>query len=487
MSPSSVAIPRQKMNFTTLILLFVAAVTLFLYKLIVYPLFLSPLSTIPNAHPSSAVSPIWILWIRYMGSQNETLYQLHQKLGPIIRVAPRELSVNCVKAGVRRIYAGGFEKHSWYPNQFNNYGVPNMFSTAASKPHSIRKRMISNVYSKSYLQSSTDMHKISQILLHLRYLPILEATVINGDTVDVQELNFAVTMDFINGYIFGLDNGSNFLQDVTTRKEWLDLYQSRKSHTFWASELPRLTSICHKFGFRLTPKWVDKANRDIENWCLQMCNKAAASHKVDSSTPPVVFRQLAESLRKDPANTYPMGLTIASETLDHLAAGHETSGITLTYLMYELSQRLSMQAALRAELMTLDITIQYNKLSGTDKVLPELPSPKAIDALPLLDAIIVETLRLHAAIPGPQPRVTPCNGTALGTHTSIPKGIRVASLAWALHRNSEVFPEPLEWIPERWLEESNEAERRNWFWAFSSGGRMCIGSNFAMQGMFTRV
>ena len=28
---------------------------------------------------------------------------------------------------------------------------------------------------------------------------------------------------------------------------------------------------------------------------------------------------------------------------------------------------------------------------------------------------------------------------------------------------------------------------KRWFWTFSSGGRMCIGSNFALQGMYVPV
>ena len=108
-----------------------------------------------------------------------------------------------------------------------------------------------------------------------------------------------------------------------------------------------------------------------------------------------------------------------------------------------------------------------------------LPDPKDVDALPMLHAIVMETLRLHAAIPGGQPRVTPAN-TTLGPPGAevhgIPSGVRVVSYAHSLHRNPQVFPEPEIWRPERWLDAeghiSIDGEKARWFWAFGSGGRM---------------
>ena len=117
----------------------------------------------------------------------------------------------------------------------------------------------------------------------------------------------------------------------------------------------------------------------------------------------------------------------------------------------------------------------------------ELPPPKSIDNLPLLEAIVTETLRLHAPIPGIQPRVTPKPSCSLAGYDNIPAGIRVNAQAYSLHRNPQVFPDPESWQPKRWLKEENSLEeleeRRRWFWAFGSGGRMCVGSNLALQGM----
>lgn len=126
-----------------------------------------------------------------------------------------------------------------------------------------------------------------------------------------------------------------------------------------------------------------------------------------------------------------------------------------------------------------------------------LANYKEVDALPILHAILMETLRLHAPIPGIQPRVTPAvtGGTTLGTgaytYSRIPAGVRVQASAHALHRNKTAFPNPELFQYERWLDskesvaetkDENGVTKERAYWAFGSGGRMCLGSNFAIHG-----
>jgi hypothetical protein len=90
------------------------------YRYIVFPAFVSPLSKIPNAHWTAPFSPLWILWTRFSFHENRNLHAAHLKLGSVIRVAQNEISINDVD-GLRKVYAGGFEKGEWY-SIFDNYG-----------------------------------------------------------------------------------------------------------------------------------------------------------------------------------------------------------------------------------------------------------------------------------------------------------------------------------------------------------------------------
>jgi hypothetical protein len=97
-------------------------IILILYNYIVFPLWISPLSKIPNAHFTCAFSSGWIMWQRFKEEETHVIYAAHQKQGPIVRLGPSEVSVNCVDGGLRTIYAGNFEKPGWY-NMFINYGL----------------------------------------------------------------------------------------------------------------------------------------------------------------------------------------------------------------------------------------------------------------------------------------------------------------------------------------------------------------------------
>ena len=104
----------------TLAAVIVAA--LVLYKAIIYPAFVSPLAKIPNAHWSVPISPAWMLWKRFRMRNNRTIQAAHERLGPIVRLGPAEISINCVDGGIKSVYTGGFEKHEWYPRVFGSFG-----------------------------------------------------------------------------------------------------------------------------------------------------------------------------------------------------------------------------------------------------------------------------------------------------------------------------------------------------------------------------
>ncbi|KAF5858429.1 hypothetical protein ETB97_004367 [Aspergillus alliaceus] len=434
-----------------------------LYKYLIYPYYLSPLSNVPNAHFTSPISTRWIERQRNAGKEVLTLYDLHQTLGPVVRLGPDELSVNSL-SGLKTIYTGAFEKHSFYSDVFVNFQTPNLVGMLHNTPHARQKRMISRIYSKSYLQESQDLRDISSIVLSQRLFPILRRIAKSGEAINVLPLFQAVGMDFTSSYLFGTQNSTEYIFHLPEWQQWLDEFEKFK-----------YLSVQDRYmGF-------------IENWCLSLCRKVQNNDQpndVPIATNAVVYNQLRQSLEKDPDNR-PLELAIASEILDHLVAGHETSGITFTYMMWELSQHPELQAELRRELLTLTPNLRSLSISDDTRGLVSLPSPSAVDALPLLDAVLRETLRLHSPAPAPLPRVTPASptGVSIDGFQNIPAGVKVSSSAYSLHRIEEVYPQSSDWLPQRWLEAGPDKihNMRRLFWPFGSGGRMCLGSNFALQ------
>ncbi|KAI0836327.1 cytochrome P450 [Hypoxylon sp. FL0890] len=487
-------------------------VTVLIYQYILYPAIFSPLSKIPKAHWSCSISPAWILWARFKSRENRTLHAAHQQHGPVVRVGPNELSVNSIE-GVKTIYQGGFEKHKWY-SLFDNYGVPCTFSSLPQTHHSLRKRWVSHVYSKSHITTSPALTLQSSTILNKHLLPLIQASTHATQEphgVDVHSLFCAAAMDFISAYCFGMPRCADFIRRNAYREHWLTLYATRKGYGFFAQELPRLSKVLSILGIKLTPSWVDAANRELEAWCkersdatirfLEREERGEENSVVDTADDPVVVRALLAGIEKEFRTSgeeslvyqtaiQQRDLSVASEIFDHVLAGQETTGVALTYLSYHLSQSLNLQRELREELLTLKPNM---RLDRDGKV--KHPDSKQLDSLPVLHAVIMETVRRYAPAGGPEPRITPKSSTTRIGPYEVPGGVRVSASAYNIHRDESAFPDPEKWDHTRWLqsrataevEGSNEYEGKNGinrhFWGFSSGGRMCLGSNFAMHDM----
>ena len=74
--------------------LFVALVLIYLFfYYVVYAAIISPLSKIPSGHPTASFLPIWIWWKRRKGYESRSIFAAHQRHGPVVRLAPNEVSV----------------------------------------------------------------------------------------------------------------------------------------------------------------------------------------------------------------------------------------------------------------------------------------------------------------------------------------------------------------------------------------------------------
>ena len=353
-----------------------------------------------------------------------------------------------------------------------------------NKSHAERKRMLASMYSKSYIRNSPDLAYIFEAILLNRLVPRIDAQALTGALVDILGEAKACFMDLITAYLFGIDAGTDFIRDDETRDYYFRAFVERSAGFFWRAELldikKGLFSLGKKFGFRVP----QSANEITEAWCYRLCMEARKMSRskvelgLDSRSEfklkPNVYTHLRRALEADGIFGERLDTELAAEMLDHIIATFDASGITVTYLLYELSKRQLLRRRLRSELHTLS-----NGFCSPSAV-------SEIDRLPLLDAILMETLRLYAVSPGPKPRCVPAGGCRLGHFVDIPGGTVVSASSYSLHRNSDVFYSPEKWRPERWLQASAEsrAEMKRWFSTFGNGSRACIGEHFAMRSEF---
>ncbi|KAG7967572.1 hypothetical protein I3843_08G105700 [Carya illinoinensis] len=129
---------------------------------------------------------------------------------------------------------------------------------------------------------------------------------------------------------------------------------------------------------------------------------------------------------------------------------------------------------LKVVLLTMrKVQEELTEIVGMDNLVEESHLPK----LHYLDAIIKETLRLHPPIPFLIPR-TPSESSIIGGY-HVPKGSRIFVNVWAIQRNPKYWDNPLEFKPERFLNDGYgrfDYSGNNFkYFPFGSGRRICAG------------
>ncbi|KAI0054805.1 cytochrome P450 [Artomyces pyxidatus] len=173
-----------------------------------------------------------------------------------------------------------------------------------------------------------------------------------------------------------------------------------------------------------------------------------------------------------------------------LVAGTDTTSTALCHTLLLLSQRQDVQDKLRQELNGAVTAADSDEL-GHDE----------LNALPYLDAVCRETLRLHPPInfvtrSCRADTTIPLSQRIQGAHSSdsslfVPRGTSIFVDILNVNRDQDIWgPDAATWQPERWLSPLPEsvADARvpgvySHTLSFLGGGRSCIGFKFAEMGM----
>uniref|UniRef100_A0A8C4M345 Cytochrome P450 family 27 subfamily A member 1 n=1 Tax=Equus asinus asinus TaxID=83772 RepID=A0A8C4M345_EQUAS len=162
-----------------------------------------------------------------------------------------------------------------------------------------------------------------------------------------------------------------------------------------------------------------------------------------------------------------------------LLAGVDTTSNTLTWALYHLSKHPEIQAALHKEVMG---------------VVPagQVPQHKDFAHMPLLKAVLKETLRLYPVVPVNSRVITEKEIEVGGFF--FPKNTQFVLCHYVASRDPSIFPEPESFRPERWLRKSQTDTLRvqHPFGSvpFGYGVRACLGRRIAeleMQLLLTRL
>jgi cytochrome P450 len=144
-----------------------------------------------------------------------------------------------------------------------------------------------------------------------------------------------------------------------------------------------------------------------------------------------------------------------------LMAAHDTSTITLSTMMQYLGQHPEWQERCRAEVLTLD----------------ERPSLRDHRAMPSIDLVMRECMRLVAPVPVVV-RQAVKDTEALGHR--IPRGTMVMTSPAFTHHDPSLWPDPARFDPERFAPQRREDKVHRYAWhPFGGGVHKCLGMHFA--------
>ncbi|KAF2661049.1 cytochrome P450 ClCP1 [Lophiostoma macrostomum CBS 122681] len=107
------------------------------------------------------------------------------------------------------------------------------------------------------------------------------------------------------------------------------------------------------------------------------------------------------------------------------------------------------------------------------------------ETLLYLDAVIKEGLRMCPPFPDSLRRVVRKDGAEIAG-TYVPEGTVVSCAPWSTMQSAIIFNEPQQFLPERWIETHDErfsSDCRDSYYPFSLGPRNCPGQHLAMLEM----
>ncbi|XP_007962810.3 cytochrome P450 27C1 isoform X2 [Chlorocebus sabaeus] len=304
--------------------------------------------------------------------------------------------------------------------------------------------------------------EVNQVIADLiKRIYLLRSQAEDGETVtNVNDLFFKYSMEGVATILYESRLGclENSIPQLTVEYiEALELMFSMFKTSMYAGAIPRWLrpfipkpwrEFCRSWDglFKFSQIHVDNKLRDIQY-------HTDRGRRASGGLLTYLFLSQALTLQEIYANVTEM-----------LLAGVDTTSFTLSWTVYLLARHPEVQQTVYREIV---------------KNLGERHVPTAADVpkVPLVRALLKETLRLFPVLPG-NGRVTQ-EDLVIGGYL-IPKGTQLALCHYATSYQDENFPRAKEFRPERWLRKG-DLDRVDNFGSipFGHGVRSCIGRRIA--------
>ena len=427
---------------------------------IIYNVFFHPLRNFPGPKTAAATS-IPFAWHLCNGRLVDWVTSLHEQYGEVVRINPAELSF-VGAAAWQDIFMSRPELQkprvgtiSW-PN-----GVPPLPNLTNSDDHTRQKRIVNHAFSDKALKGQEYiLDKYSDILINR-----LTDEIRNGNgtaEVNMADWLYFATFDIIGEVCFSEELQS--LQLAWTHP-WL-------AGVFQGVKIGKILTACDHFPvLRTLVKWCKPpaAKRTLHRnfqWVqVRVENRLAQKSDKPDFLKFVVENNDRQGMTRDEIDSM-MKLLL-------LTGSGATTVVVMSALLYFVLQRSEV-------LNTLLHKIQTHVDNNQGKITVPM-----VSKMEYLEAVLKETMRMHAPVPAASPRVVNRKGVQI-CGMSVPPGTRVGIPQKTMYRLPSNFVEPKTFLPERWLDNPQgrfAADNKACFEPFMVGVRSCIGKKFALAEM----
>ncbi|KAK7228051.1 hypothetical protein V2G26_000221 [Clonostachys chloroleuca] len=456
--------PRTTAVIVLLSILFITSLLIAVYRLVFHAL-----RHVPGPFLAK-ISDLYFVPSTFKFDRVYRLRELHQKYGPVIRVGPNEVSISDWRM-YRRIYNDRQTlKDPRFYSPFSFLGHGNVFSVTDPADHSARRGLQAKTYSQREIAAHTSVITERTDLLIDRLLK--SASKSPTQTADAYDLFGAWGIEIITKIMVNAD----LPDDPSQMIHMLEALEGSPPTFFanilvpWLQTFRLRTKIPGPLGhaYRAFDEWESLTAGMLDGFQRQDHGSADAK---SFGVGPLLD---ARNKKLDRRYTFREAL---EEAMGVVLAGSGVSAHTLMYLVYALSlpQGRRVQERLREELREAGDSLAE------------------LTALPYLSAVIKETYRVYPAIMSTLPRILGQPLEILDTNITLPPGTIVGMQNYLHHRDPVLFPQPDDFIPERWLEGHEMSRNINLDDAnaaltpYSVGSRNCMGQSLAKTELYLAV
>jgi cytochrome P450 len=311
------------------------------------------------------------------------------------------------------------------------------------------------------------------------YCKILSDQADSGEVRPLEEALAHLTID-IMGHVV-LD--ANF-KSQTEKNELVEAFRDQVSWTPSAIAtnpfvgINPLRPFMQKYYERKMNKYIEKIlDERYASTSTSNTNKSRRKPAVDLAVDEYRLQQEEDKVAKTAQGIDKAFKSVAIDQMKtFIFAGHDTSSSTVTYTYHLLSKHPKAMAKARAELDQVFGT----DTSKTGDLIKK--NPNLLNQAPYIVGVIKETLRMYT----PALTVRQGEGTLVYEGVSYDiTGFQTMVSSHTLHRIPEFFPNPDEFIPERFLPPPDAYQEipKDAFRPFEKGPRDCIGQQLAMLEM----